>query len=210
MFTTVRKLFAVSAAVAVGGALIAAGVPNAQKAEVGKAAPDFTLTDMSGKEHTLSSYTSQGKIVVLEWFNHQCPFVKKHYNHESDTMNSLARSWEGQPVVWLRVNSADPATAPGKAENVKQAISEWNISTPMLVDADGKVGKAYGAKRTPEMYVITADGILAYHGAIDNDNTARGPGSTNYVAQAVSEVLAGKPVSQPTSQAYGCSIKYAD
>ncbi len=210
MFNTAKKLFAVSAAVVVGGAMIAASVPDPLKAEIGKAAPDFTLVDMDGKEHTLSSYTSKGNVVVLEWFNHECPFVKKHYNHESDTMNSLARSWEGKSVVWLRINSAAINTSSGKAENVRQAIADWNISTPMLVDANGKVGKAYGAKRTPEMYVITADGILAYHGAIDNDNTARGPGSTNYVSQAVGEVLAGKPVSQATTQAYGCSIKYAD
>lgn len=210
MFDTVKKLFAVSAAVAVGGALVAAGAPNTQKAEVGKPAPDFTLVDMDGKEHTLSSYTAQGNVVVLEWFNHECPFVKKHYNHESDTMNSLVSAWEGKPVVWLRVNSAAVSTSSGKAENVKQAVTDWDISTPMLVDADGKVGKMYGAKRTPEMYVITSEGVLAYHGAIDNDNSARGPGSTNFVSQAVGEILAGKPVSQATTQAYGCSIKYAN
>lgn len=210
MFDTVKKLFAVSAAVAVGGALIAAGAPNTQKAEVGKPAPDFTLVDMNGKEHSLSSYTAQGKVVVLEWFNHECPFVKKHYNHESDTMNAMVTAWADQPVVWLRVNSAALTHSAGKAENVKQAVTEWNISTPMLVDATGKVGKMYGAKRTPEMYVITAEGILAYHGAIDNDSSARAPGTTNYVSKAVSEILAGKPVSQATTTAYGCSIKYAD
>ena len=209
MFGSMKRALFTTAAVAVGGAMIAAGAA-APKAEVGKPAPDFTLVDMDGKEHSLSSYTAQGKVVVLEWFNHECPFVKKHYNSDKDTMNALIKAWEGQPVVWLRVNSADPASPVGKAENVREAISDWNIATPMLVDADGKVGKMYGAKRTPEMYVISADGVLVYHGAIDNDRTARGPGDLNYVEQAVTATIAGEPVTTPTTQAYGCSSKYAD
>jgi|DeeseametaMP2916_FD_contig_51_355277_length_869_multi_3_in_0_out_0_1 peroxiredoxin len=210
MFEKMKRLMAVSAAVAVGGTMIAAGSAAPKKAEVGQPAPDFTLTDYQGKEHTLSSYTAQGNIVVLEWFNHTCPFVKKHYNHEQDTMNAMVKSWEGKPVVWLRVNSAALDTSVGNAENVAKAVEDWNITTPILVDGDGKVGKMYGAKRTPEMYVITADGVLAYHGAIDNDRTARGPGDVNYVKQAVGEIMAGKPVSVPTTEAYGCSVKYAD
>lgn len=209
MLATMKRLMAVSAAVALGGTMIAAGAMDEKKAEVGKPAPDFTLTDYQGKEHTISSYTAQGNVVVLEWFNQDCPFVKKHYNSDEDTMNAMVKAWEGQPVVWLRVNSADVKNPVGKAENVAKAVKDWNITTPILVDADGKVGKMYGAKRTPEMYVITADGILAYHGAIDNDRTARGPGDVNYVKQAVAEVLAGKPVSVPTTEAYGCSIKYS-
>jgi|TARA_R110000782_G_scaffold13976_3_gene40911 peroxiredoxin len=210
MFEKMKRVLGVSAAVAVGGTMIAAGVTADKKAEVGKPAPDFTLTDYQGKEHTLSSYTAQGNIVVLEWFNHECPFVKKHYNHESDTMNAMVKAWEGKPVVWLRVNSATPTNPVGKAENVAKAVKEWDITTPILVDADGKVGKMYGAKRTPEMYVITPEGVLAYHGAIDNDRTARGPGDLNYVEQAVGEIVAGKPVSVPTTDAYGCSVKYAN
>lgn len=210
MLKTMKRMMAVSAAVALGGGMIAAGAMNEKKAEVGQPAPDFTLTDYQGKEHTLSSYTAQGNVVVLEWFNYECPFVKKHYNHKSDTMNTMVKSWEGEPVVWLRVNSADPKNAVGKAENVKKAVEDWEITTPVLVDADGKVGKMYGAKRTPEMYVITAEGVLAYHGAIDNDRTARGPGTTNYVAQAVRQVLAGEAVTTPTTEAYGCSVKYAN
>lgn len=212
MLGSVKRLFAVSAAVAVGGAMIAAGSldDHGKKAVVGQPAPDFTLVDMNGKEHTLSSYTAQGNIVVLEWFNHECPFVKKHYNHESDTMNSMVKEWEGKDVVWLRVNSAAKAYSAGDAENVKKAVEEWNITTPMLVDADGKVGKMYGAMRTPEMYVITSEGVLAYHGAIDNDSRAQAPGTVNYVKQAVADIIAGRAVATPTTRAYGCSIKYAD
>lgn len=212
MFGTMKKLFAVSAAVAVGGAMIAAGTldQQAQKAEVGKPAPDFTLTDYQGKEHTLSSYTAQGNIVVLEWFGWDCPFVKKHYREDTQTFNNMISSWQGKNVVWLRINSADQKNPYGDVEKNLKAIKDYKITGPVLVDADGKVGKMYGAKRTPEMYVITADGILAYHGAIDNDSSARGPGNINYVKLAVEEILAGKPVTTPTTNAYGCSIKYVN
>lgn len=208
MFGSMKRALFATAAVAAGGAMIAAGAA-APTAEVGKPAPDFTLVDMDGKEHSLSSYTAQGKVVVLEWFSYECPFVKKHYNSDKDTMNSLVTAWEGQPVVWLRVNSHDPQSPVGNADKVREAIESWDITTPMLVDADGAVGKSYGAKRTPEMYVISADGVLVYHGAIDDDRTARGPGAKNYVEQAVTQTLAGEAVTTPTTEAYGCSIKYA-
>lgn len=212
MFAAMKRMFAVSAAVAVGGAMIAAGTLDQQatKAEVGKPAPDFTLTDYQGKEHTLSSYTSKGYTVILEWFNHECPFVKKHYNNDADTFNAMVNAWANEQVVYLRVNSAAPSYTAGQKDHVMKAVQEWNITTPILVDADGKVGKMYGAKRTPEMYIITADGVLAYHGAIDNDSSARGPGSVNFVKQAMTEIRAGKAVSAPTTTAYGCSIKYAN
>ncbi len=210
MIKSMKRLLSVSAAVALGGAMIAAGAADEKKAQVGKPAPDFTLTDYDGQEHTLSSYLEQGNVVVLEWFNHHCPFVKKHYNHESDTMNALVDSWEGEPVVWLRVNSARPTDPMGRAEEVKKAIADWNITTPMLVDAEGKVGRMYGVLRTPEMMVIRPDGVLAYRGAIDNDNSARGPGDVNYVKLAVEAVRAGRPVETAQTESYGCSIKYAD
>lgn len=210
MMKHMRKLLAASAAVAMGGALIAAGAPQAEKAQVGKPAPDFTLLDLDGKEHTLSSYTAQGNVVVLEWFNPLCPFVKKHYNHPSDTMNAMVKGWEGERVVYLRINSADPSTVTGNPETLRKGVQDFEITTPLLLDPTGVVGKRYGAKRTPEMYVITSEGVLAYHGAIDDDNTARAPGKTNYVKQAVDAVLAGKEVPTPTSTAYGCSIHYAE
>lgn len=212
MLGTMKKLFAASAAVAIGGAMIAAGAldHHDKKAEVGKPAPDFTLKDYQGKEHTLSSYTAQGYTVILEWFNHECPFVKKHYNSDADTFNAMVKDWADEQVVYLRVNSAAPTYTAGQKDVVMAAAEEWNITTPILVDADGKVGKMYGAKRTPEMYIITADGVLAYHGAIDNDRSARALGDTNYVRKAMGEIVAGRPVSTATTTAYGCSVKYAD
>lgn len=209
MLSSMKKLLGVSACVAVGGAMIAAGAMK-PAAEVGKPAPDFTLTDYNGQEHTLSSYTGEGKVVVLEWFSPECPFVKKHYRDDTQTMNNLIKDWEGQQVVWLRVNSASTKNPAGDPAEVKSALEKFHVTGPVLIDSDGKVGKAYGAKHTPEMYVINKDGVLVYHGAIDNDRTARGPGDLNYVKEAVTATLAGQPVRVPTTEAYGCGVKYAN
>lgn len=203
-----RALFAATT-VAVGGALIAAGNAEPQAA-VGKAAPDFTLTDYQGNEHTLSSYTDKGHIVVLEWYNPDCPFVKKHYREDTQTMNKLISAWEGKPVTWLRVNSGHAEHDTADRERNLESFEDFKITGPTLVDATGKVGKMYGAKRTPEMYVIDTNGTLVYHGAIDNDRGARDAGDVNYVEKAVTEVITGQPVSTPTTNAYGCSIKYAN
>ncbi|MCC5823097.1 MAG: redoxin domain-containing protein [Phycisphaerales bacterium] len=210
MFGPMKKLFAASAAVAVGGAMIAAGALDHHKAEVGKPAPDFTLKDYNGKEHTLSSYIAQGNIVILEWFNHECPFVVKHYNHENDTFNAMIKEWEDQQVVYLRVNSAATSYTAGQKEHVMKAVENWNITTPILVDADGKVGRMYNAKRTPEMYIINTDGILVYHGAIDNDRSARSLGDVNYVRLAMQDLMAGRAVRTATTTAYGCTVKYGN
>lgn len=206
-FGTLKRALFAATTVAVGGALIAAGNAEPQ-ATVGQAAPDFTLTDYQGNEHTLSSYTDKGHIVVLEWYSPACPFVKKHYRDDTQTMNKLVTSWEGKPVTWLRINSAATSHAYGNREANLKSFEDFKITGPVLVDADGKVGKMYGAKRTPEMYVIDASGTLAYHGAIDNNRDARSAGDVNYVEKAVTELVTGQPVSTPTTNAYGCSIKY--
>jgi len=201
-----RALFAATT-IALGGALIAAG--NAEpKATIGQPAPDFTLIDYQGNEHTLSSYTNQGNVVVLEWYSPACPFVKKHYREDTQTMNNLITEWEGKPVTWLRLNSARTDHPYGDREANIASFETFKITGPVLVDSTGKVGKMYGAKRTPEMYVIDTEGTLVYHGAIDNDRGASAPGAVNYVEKAVGEVLAGEPVSTPTTNAYGCGIKY--
>lgn len=209
MHPMMKRALCAAGGCVVGGAMIAAGAGK-PAAEVGQPATDFTLKDYQGNEHTLSSYTEQGNVVVLEWFSPQCPFVKKHYREDTQTMNNLIKSWEGKPVVWLRVNSADTSHPYGKRENNLEAIKEFGITGPVLIDADGKIGKTYGAKHTPEMYVINAEGVLVYHGAIDNDRTAKDPGDTNYVKQAVEQTLAGEPVTTPTTNAYGCGVKYAN
>lgn len=209
MFGTMKRALFAASTIAVGGALIAAGNVEPQ-ATVGQAAPDFTLTDYQGNEHTLSSYTNQGNIVVLEWYSPECPFVKKHYREDTQTMNKLITAWEGKPVTWLRVNSAKLDHDYGNREINMKSFETFKITGPVLVDGTGKVGKMYGAKRTPEMYVIDTNGTLVYHGAIDNDRGASAAGDVNYVEKAVTEIITGQPVSTPTTNAYGCSIKYAE
>lgn len=191
-------------------ALLAAPRGAVADAIVGQPAPAFTLTGTDGKPHSLSEYA--GKLVVLEWFNHDCPFVRKHYG--SGNMQKLQKKWTGQGVVWLSINSS----APGKQgnyppEEANELTKEKGAApTAVLLDPDGTVGRAYGAKTTPHMYVIDPAGRLVYAGAIDSVPSASADdirGATNYVRQALAQAMAGQPVSTPTSVAYGCSIKYS-
>ena len=178
--------------------------------ETGKAAPGFTLNDSNGKSHSLSDL--KGKFVVLEWINPGCPFVKKHY--ESNNMQELQKKYTDKGVVWLTVNSS----AAGKqghltAEDANKEIKAKNAHmTALLLDHDGKVGKAYNAKTTPHMYVINAEGVLVYAGAIDDNNSSDkedAKTAKNYVAAALDQAMAGKPVETASTDAYGCGIKYA-
>jgi peroxiredoxin len=176
---------------------------------VGTAAPDFSLTDAKGKTHSLSQY--KGKYVVLEWFNPECPFVKKHYG--SGNMQKLQEEYTGKGVVWLTIDSNAPGSegnmTPEQAEKVTAA---WKThQTALLLDPEGKAGRAYGAKNTPNMVVINPEGKIAYEGAIDSKATPNPsdiPSSTNYVKVALDESLAGKPVTTANTKPYGCSVKY--
>lgn len=175
----------------------------------GETAPDFTLNDTNGQAHSLSQY--KGKYVVLEWFNHDCPFVKKHY--DQGHMQALQREYTDKDVVWLAVNSS----AEGKegyypADKLNEISQEkGTAATAVFIDADGTVGKLYGAKTTPHMYVISPQGLLIYQGAIDDKasaDTADIASSVNYVKAALDEAIAGKAVTQASTKAYGCSVKY--
>jgi len=168
---------------------------------VGDMAPDFTLTDTTGREVSLSDYS--GKVVVLEWLNPDCPFVQRHY--KAGTMKKLASAYAGKGVVWLTINSTHYMDEKANAGFAKDQA----LDVPILVDADGKVGKIYGATTTPHMFVIDANGVVVYQGAIDDDpRGSKGEGATNYVAAALDETLAGKKVSTAETQPYGCSVKY--
>lgn len=176
----------------------------AATAKLGTTAPEFTLKDTDGKEVSLSQF--KGKIVVLEWYNSACPFVVLHHKKYT-TMTDTAKKF-GDKVQWVAINSS----APGKAGHGLDITSkkEWSIAYPILNDETGKVGRLYGAKTTPHMFVIDAQGVLQYAGAIDNDaKNEKSPGEKlNYVAQAIDELLANKPVSQKEIKAYGSSVKY--
>ena len=176
---------------------------------VGSPAPAFTLTDTKGKQHNLADY--KGKYVVLEWVNLGCPFVKKHY--ESGNMQATQKKAVAKGVVWLSVNSS------AKWKQGHMSPSAWNdeiadrkiSSTAVLLDESGQVGRAYGAKTTPHMYIVNPQGVLIYKGAIDDQPTTNKdsiPGARNYVLAALDESLAGKPVSTASTQSYGCSVKY--
>lgn len=188
---------------------ICAGPGLYAAAEVGSKAPDFSLKDTNGKTESLSKY--KGKFVVLEWTNPDCPFVHKHY--DSGNMQKLQREFTGKGVVWLTIDSS----AEGKqgnypADKLNEILKERHASpTALLLDTDGKVGKEYGAKTTPHMFIINPEGKLIYEGGIDNipsTDQADIAKATNYVQAALDEAMAGKPVTTPTSRPYGCGVKY--
>ena len=180
-------------------------------AEIGKPAPAFTLPTCESKSVSLSDF--KGKVVVLEWTNYGCPFVVKHYG--SGNMQKLQADAAAKGVVWLSICSSAPnqqghATP---ADALKACTEKNSAATAYLIDESGATGRAYGAKRTPEMYVINADGVLVSHGAIDDKKSADPADiatAKNLVAAAIDETLAGKPVSIPETEAYGCSIKYGN
>ncbi len=180
------------------------------QAKVGEPAPLFTLTDYNGKTVTLAQLTKDDNIVVLEWWNPECPFVVKHHE-KSHTMTDLAAKYADKGVVWLAINSSGEGKQGYGTD--KAAAEKWNVTYPVLIDADGTVGHAYGATNTPHMYIIDAKGVLAYAGAIDSDPAANPPADpskvTNYVDQALTQLIAGETVTQPETKAYGCSVKYS-
>ena len=150
----------------------------------------------------------KGKYVVLEWFNPECPFVKKHYG--GGNMQKLQKEFTGKGVVWLSIDSSAPGKEEPYRRNREQKVAEWKAhSTALLLDRDGKAGRAYGAKNTPHMFIINPEGKIVYEGAIDSKaspNPDDIPSSTNYVKAAFDDALAGKPVGTPNTRPYSCSV----
>jgi peroxiredoxin len=211
------KIALVAAGLAGASALsfaLVGGGPGAAPAlaelPIGKAAPNFRINDPNGRAVSLSDF--RGKTVILEWNNPECPSVKKHY--ESGNMQKTQAEAAAAGVVWLTINSS----AEGKqgymtpAEAKALTASQQSRRTAYLLDPEGVVGRTYGARATPHMYVINSGGTLVYNGAIDDKPTqdkADIAGARNHVLAALSELKAGKPVSVPTSRPYGCSVKYS-
>nr|WP_186329867.1 thioredoxin family protein [Variovorax boronicumulans] len=202
-----QRRTAMLAALAASAALLA-GTAHAAAA-VGQPAPAFTLTDTSGKTRTLAEF--KGKTVVLEWTNPGCPFVRKHY--DSANLPGLQKEFTAKDVVWLAVNSTEKAASDYLPP---QQLARWiqdksGAPTATLMDEEGTVGKAYGARTTPHMYIVNPQGTLVYAGGIDSIASARTSDiqtATNYVRQGLNEALAGKPISQAQTPPYGCTIKY--
>jgi cytochrome oxidase Cu insertion factor (SCO1/SenC/PrrC family) len=182
-------------------------------AEVGKVAPDFTLTDLDGK--SVSLHDLKGKTVVLEWFNPHCPFVKAAHTKGSLKTMAADRVAAGKgSLVWLSINSGGAGKEGAGADASREGAKALNVKNPILLDADGKVGHLYGATNTPNMYVIAPDGTLAYRGAIDNspDGELEAPTGgkvINYVGVALDALKAGAPIADKVTKPYGCSVKYA-
>lgn len=175
----------------------------------GEPAADFTLKDVTGKGHRLSDY--RGRFVVLEWFNQGCPFVQKHY--ESGNMQELQKKYTGKGVVWLAISSTNPKSSDYRDPKAAQGVmKDWKMSpTALMLDEDGTVGRAWGARATPHMFVVAPDGKVIYAGAIDDKATWRKEDvqtAKNYVATALDEAMAGRPVATASTAAYGCSVKY--
>ncbi|MBK6929223.1 MAG: thioredoxin family protein [Comamonadaceae bacterium] len=200
-----RRSFLSAAAAA---AILMQGHAMAAPAVVGQSAPGFTLTDTAGKPVRLADF--KGKTVVLEWNNPGCPFVRKHYQ---GNMQALQKEAAAQGVVWLAINSTETASGDylSPAQLARWMQDKQAVPTATLMDEDGVVGKAYGARVTPHMYIVNAQGVLVYAGGIDSIPSSRVddiPKATPYIRQALGEIKAGKPLSVSTSQAYGCSVKY--
>ncbi|MCA9278880.1 MAG: redoxin domain-containing protein [Phycisphaeraceae bacterium] len=221
-----RNAMALLGCTVAGAAMIATSVsattdPDTKAPpKVGEQAMNFKLVDTEGKEHSLQFYLDRGDTVVLEWFNPDCPIVKKHHQHNK-TMAETYDMFKDRKVTWLAINSGAKGNQGTGVERNKKAIEDYGIKYPVLLDETGEVGKMYGAKTTPHMFIITpnksaaseasdtkATGTLAYIGAIDNDRSASKVGDINYVKNALLSIERGETIEVTSTKSYGCGVKY--
>ena len=192
----------------IASSFLLVAAPAVAAATIGEPAPAFTTADSNGRQVSLADF--KGRTVVLEWTDPQCPFVQKHY---SGAMQKLQADARRDGVVWLTVNSE------GAGKQGVQTAAEANrfmrdsgaTPTAYLLDTDGKMGRAYGARTTPHLFVVNKEGVLVYAGGIDSIPSADPADlgkAQNFVAMALADLKAGRPVATPTARAYGCSIKY--
>jgi peroxiredoxin len=196
--------------VALGAVLLSIST-DAQEVRVGAPAPAFTATDSRGQSESLAQY--RGKYVVLEWHNQGCPFTRKHY--VSGNMQALQKEWTAKGVVWFTVISSAPGQQGYVTPSAENAYVQQVHAAPtaVLMDPEGKLGRLYSAKTTPQMVVIDPAGKVIYDGAIDDRPTTDAEdvrGARNYVSEALTEAMAGKPVAMPYTRPYGCGVKYPD
>jgi peroxiredoxin len=190
--------------------------PELAPSKLGSPAPAFTLVDTEGKTHKLQDY--KGKMVVLEWFNPDCPFVK--YAHSQGELQEMAQQLTGDDLVWLSINSNAPGKQGHGVERNKTARRDYSMPNPVLLDETGNIGKAYGAEKTPTMFVVDAKGILVYRGGIDNapmgevdparprPNGMSAGDLVNYVKAALDDMEHSGAIALPDTPAYGCTVKY--
>jgi peroxiredoxin len=192
-----------------GAALLALSTGASAALQIGQPAPTFSGVDTAGKTHALGDYL--GKVVVLEWTNHDCPYVRKHY--DAGNMQAQQREATEEGVVWLSVISSSPGkqghVSPAKADEL--TASRGAAPTAVLIDESGDIGRAYKARTTPHMYIIDTEGKLAYMGGIDSVPSAKASDiekATQYVPAALAQVMAGKAADPSITRPYGCSVKY--
>jgi len=206
---TRRQALSMVAAGAAAGLATAASSPACANVQAGRPAPEFAATDSRGAQHSLSA--NRGKIVVLEWTNHECPYTVKHY--ATGNMQALQRAVTEAGGIWLTVVSSRPGTQ-GHVNGLEadRLTEERNARpTAVLLDPKGDLGRLYGARTTPHMYVIDRDGMLAYMGAIDDQpsaNRSTVKGARNYVREALDALAAGRPIALASTRPYGCTVKY--
>jgi peroxiredoxin len=210
-FTRSTLLVTAAMLMAVAGGARSGDEAKTAAAELDKKAPDFSLAGADGKTYKLSDY--KGKYVVLEWVNFDCPFVKKHYG--SGNMQALQKRYTEKGVVWLTIcSSAAGKQGYYEPAQIKAMTAERKtVSTAYLCDVEGTVGRAYGAKTTPHMFVINPEGVLVYAGAIDDKpSTSQDDikGATNYVQASLDGAMAGEAIAVKSTPSYGCSVKYAN
>ena len=197
---------------------LTASLYGAKSPEIGKAAPNFSLKGDDGKNYKLSDF--KGKLVVLEWFNNDCPYVDKHYHEEYRNMQTLQEKWikkaakSGQELVWFTIASSAPGKqghmTPEQSKKIRMTERKAKM-TAMLLDPKGDVGRKYNARTTPHMFIIDTKGVLQYDGAIDDKSKARVSslkGAKNYVSAALDQLLAGQKPKIAKTKPYGCSVKY--
>jgi cytochrome oxidase Cu insertion factor (SCO1/SenC/PrrC family) len=183
-----------------------------RKATIGQPAPDFTLTDTEGKQHSLSDF--KGKIVVLEWYNPDCPFSGKASGQSVHKRGTVKRTKEAarkidENVVYLMINSTSNAPKDAVLKRTKDSKVQWKIDNPILIDYGGETGRLYDARTTPHMYVINADGVLIYEGGYTDDQRGgKGDKETNYVVNAVSAAKSGETCAPAQTRSWGCGVKY--
>lgn len=206
---TKRGLIAGAALLLLAACGQSAPPPSASAPVVGQAAPDFAVVDAEGQTRTLAEFA--GQTVILEWTNHGCPYVRKHY--DAGAMQALQQDAIGEGVAWLQVISSRPgAQGHLDAAGVRERLAADNAApTATLLDPDGVMGQAYDARVTPHMYIIDGEGVLRYQGAIDDRPSARPEtleGATNYVRAALADLAAGQAVQTAETTPYGCTVKY--
>lgn len=212
-----KRLAGVMAGAAAAVAVLGAGFASAdhhgddgpKRAQLGEKAPHFEMKDLEGNKWSLKEHLDNDKVVVLEWFNPECPFVVKHHYHHP-TMRETYKEFKDKGVVWVAINSGAPGEQGTGLDKNKQYHKDWEMPYPILLDEESKIGRMYGARVTPHMFIISKEGVLVYDGAIDNNRSARTLGETNYVRQALREHFNGETVSEPFTRPYGCTVKYAD